>query len=324
MTNRLPNTKFFKALLAITLIVLWCDAAYSQVPISETSGNKELFIHATVTDNFGRYVSGINVKGFFIEVDNLPQTIKSFSADDEPTTVGILVDKSGSSKNLNSALPKALSRFVSQSNSSNEYFVTAFNTTQAEFLDFSQEEKNVIPAIKKLMLMPSASNTAFYDAVADALTKLERARFKKRVLLIVSDCLDNSSKLSVGKLVEMAKQSDALIYIIGSDVNSGSALAVQGQSIAERLAKISGGRAFFPQTVGELNEVGERVALMLRNQYKFGFEPTGKNGLLAENKWYDLDIKSSFRFKKADEQAYGLKNVYVWARSGFYLNDTQK
>ena len=323
MTIRLLNRKFYTTLVAIAAIVLQCDAVYSQVPNSGAS-SKELFTYVTVTDNYGRFISGLNVKHFFIELDNFPQTIKSFSEVDEATTVGILVDKSMSAKNLDSIFPEALSRFVSQSNSSNEYFVTAFNTTQAEFLDFSQEENNVIPAIKKLLLMPSTSNTAFYDAVADALTKLERARFKKRVLLIASDCEDNDSKLSIGKLVEMAKRSEVLIYIIGLDVNRGSTIATQAQSDGDRLARLSGGGAIFPQTVDALNAVSEQLALGIRNQYKIGFEPMGKNGPLAENKWYDLDIKSSFRFRKNDQHSDGAKKVYLWARAGIYLIETKK
>ena len=63
---------------------------------------------------------------------------------------------------------------------------------------------------------------------------------------------------------------------------------------------------------------------MIRNQYKIGFEPTGKKGPMSENKWYELDIKSSVRFKKNDLRADGAKKVYLWARSGFYLTETKK
>ena len=115
---------------------------------------------------------------------------------------------------------------------------------------------------------PAIGMTALYDAVAEALERLQASDLDKKALIVISDGGDNASKLSLPRLLKLAEQSSALIYAIGifdegdPDRNPG---------VLNRLARVTGGQAFFPAQLNEVVTVCERIAREIRNQYTLAY-----------------------------------------------------
>lgn len=235
----------------------------------------------TVTDYYGRYVSGLNKKAFSVMDNGVPQDITFFSDSDAPVSIGVLFDISGSmGGDKVSKARNALSRFIMTSHPSDEYFLIAFNSRAQLLLDRTRDGDAVL---QKLTLVKPKDNTALYDAVYLGIERVTRGSHQKRALLVISDGQDNASRYNFSEVRRLMKESDVVTYavgILGRNDNSG-AMGMQGQAFLEEIASATGGRAFFPQSDIELDEIFERIALELRHQYAVGytpkdFEPNGK------------------------------------------------
>lgn len=235
----------------------------------------------TVTDYYGRYVSGLNKKAFSVMDNGVPQDITFFSDSDAPVSIGVLFDISGSmGGDKVSKARNALARFIMTSHPSDEYFLIAFNSRAQLLMDRTRDGDAVL---QKLTLVKPKDNTALYDAVYLGIERVTRGAHQKRALLVISDGQDNASRYNFSEVRRLMKESDVVTYavgILGRNDNSG-AMGMQGQAFLEEIASATGGRAFFPQSDIELDEIFERIALELRHQYAVGytpkdFEPNGK------------------------------------------------
>ena len=202
----------------------------------------------TVTDTYGRYVSGLS-KGAFAVFDNKkPQEITFFSDDDSPVSVGVIFDVSGSmSGDKVKRARDALSKFIQTSHDSDEYFLIAFNSRAQLLLDKTRDGDSVL---NKLTFVETKNNTALYDACYLGVEKVQRGAHPKRALLLISDGQDNDSRYTFNELRKLLKESDVTLYGIGilSGSDAGSSLGMEGQGILDELAGVSGGKAFFPRS----------------------------------------------------------------------------
>jgi Ca-activated chloride channel homolog len=265
----------------------------------------------TVTDLYGRLVSGLPKKSFTIFDNNQEQDITYFSDTDAPVSVGILFDVSGSmsGEKINKAR-KALERFVATSHPSDEYFLIAFNNRAQLLLDKTRDGEAVL---RKLTLVEPKRNTALYDAVYLGVDRVARGAHQKRALLIISDGQDNSSRYNFNEVRRIMKESDIVTYAVGimdrSDI--GNTLGMQGQAFLDELTSVSGGKSFYPTTDVELDEIFERIALELRHQYSIGYTP---KGFQADGKWRKVKVKV--------KPPRGLPRLSVRSREGYYATPT--
>lgn len=261
----------------------------------------------TVTDNYGRYVSGLTKNAFVITDNNKEQEITYFSDSDVPVSIGVLFDVSGSmgGDKIKKART-ALQRFINSSHPSDEYFLIAFNNRAELLLDRTRDADAVL---QKLTLVQPARNTALYDAVYLGLERVTRGAHQKRALLIISDGQDNSSRYNFGEVRRLMKESDVVTYAIGilDGGDAGSALGMQGQAFLDELASVSGGKSFYPRGAAEMDEIFERIALELRHQYSIGYTPTD---FQADGKWRKVRVKV--------KPPRGLPRLSVRAREGYY------
>jgi len=261
----------------------------------------------TVTDLYGRYVSGLNKNAFTILDNNQEQDITFFSDSDAPVSVGILFDVSGSmggDKIIKAR--QALSRFIMTSHPSDEYFLIAFNSRAQLLLDRTRDGDAVL---QKLTLVQPKNNTALYDAVYLGVERVTRGAHNKRALLIISDGQDNASRYNFGEVRRLMKESDVVAYAVGI-MNSNEAsgfLGMQGQAFLDEIASVSGGKAFYPQTDVELDEIFERIALELRHQYSIGYTP---KDFKPDGKWRKVKVKV--------KPPRGLPRLTVRGREGYY------
>ncbi|MBA3438709.1 MAG: VWA domain-containing protein, partial [Pyrinomonadaceae bacterium] len=261
----------------------------------------------TVTDIYGRYVTGLNKTAFTIQDNKEAQDITFFSDTDAPASVGVLFDVSGSMNGDKVMRARdALSRFMDTSHQGDEYFLIGFNSRAQLLLD---RTRNSNALLDKLTFVDTKGETALYDACYLGVEKVKRGTHPKRALLLISDGQDNNSRYTFNELRRLLKESDVLIYAIGilGGNDAGSSLGMGGQAILDELASVSGGKAFFPNTTAEMNEIFERIALELRHQYSIGYRPTN---FTPDGKWRKIKVKIT--------PPRGLPRLFVRSKEGYF------
>ncbi|HRI02940.1 MAG TPA: VWA domain-containing protein [Pyrinomonadaceae bacterium] len=263
----------------------------------------------TVTDLYGRYVSGLTKGAFTVIDNNQEQEVTFFSDSDAPVSVGVLFDVSGSMSGEKILKAKnALSRFIATSHPSDEYFLIAFNSRAQLLLDRSRDGEAVL---QKLTLVKPKDNTALYDAVYLGVERVTRGSHNKRALLIISDGQDNSSRYNFGEVRRLLRESDVVTYSVGimNGNDSSSSTGMQGQAFLDEISSVTGGKAFYPQTDVEMDEIFERIALELRNQYSIGYIP---KDFQPDGKWRKVKVKV--------KPPRGLPRLSVRGREGYYAS----
>lgn len=261
----------------------------------------------TVTDQFGRYVSGLNKGAFTIIDNNQEQELTFFSDTDAPVSVGVVFDVSGSMNGDKIAKArKALERFINTSHPNDEYSLIAFNTRAQLLLDRSRNGELLS---ERLQMVQPKANTALYDAVYLGIERVTRGAHQKKALLIISDGQDNSSRYNFGEVRRLLKESDVTVYSVGilGGGDYGSSLGMQGQSFLDELSSVTGGKAFYPSTSVEMDELFERIALELRHQYSVGYTP---KDFEPNGKWRKVKVKV--------KPPRGLPRLIVRSREGYY------
>ena len=183
----------------------------------------------TVTDIYGRFVSGLGKNAFSVLDEKHPQEISFFSDDDAPVSVGVIFDVSGSmSGDKVKRARDALSHFIQTSHDSDEYFLIAFNSRVQLLLDRTRDGNAVLD---RLTFVQTKNNTALYDACYLGVERVQRGTHPKRALLLISDGQDNNSRYTFNELRRVLKESDVVVYAIGilSGGDVGSSLGMEGQ-----------------------------------------------------------------------------------------------
>jgi Ca-activated chloride channel homolog len=261
----------------------------------------------TVTDQYGRYVSGLQQNAFKVFDDKEEQEITYFSDDDAPVSVGIVFDLSGSmsGEKINRAR-QALSRFIETSHNSDEYFLIGFNNRAQLLMERTRDGDAVL---NKLTFVQTKGQTALYDACYLGVEKVQRGAHPKRAVILISDGQDNNSRYNFSEVRKLLKESDVVLYGIGilGGNDPGSNEGMLGQSILDELSSVSGGKAFFPNSAAEMDEIFERIALELRHQYSIGYRP---KSFANDGKWHKLKVKVT--------PPRGLPRLFVRSREGYY------
>jgi Ca-activated chloride channel family protein len=261
----------------------------------------------TVTDTYGRFVSGLNKNAFTVFDDKKQQEITFFSDDDAPVSVGVIFDVSGSmSGDKVRRARDALSKFVQTSHNSDEYFLIGFNSRAQLLLD---KTRNGDAVLDKMTFVQTRGNTALYDACYLGVEKVQRGSHPKRALLLISDGQDNNSRYTFNELRRLLKESDVVLYGVGilGGGDAGSALGMEGQGILDELASVSGGKAFFPRSPAEMDDIFEQIALELRHQYSIGYKPTNFSN---DGKWHKVKVRVA--------PPRGLPRLFVRTKEGYY------
>jgi Ca-activated chloride channel family protein len=263
-------------------------------------------VTATVTDPSGRIVSGLRPENFQVWEDKVEQKIEYFSEEDVPLSLGLIFDTSGSMSEKLSKARDAAVTFLKTGSPEDEYFLVEFSdspkVTEDLTTDISRLQNHLIFAQAKGM-------TSLFDAVYMGLEKLRGGTNTKKALLVITDGEDNHSRYNFSDVKEFARERDVQIFAIGivDPVSSTLVEGSNGRAIVEDLVGITGGRAFFPESVYELEDICAKIAIELKNQYVIGYHPsnTEKNG-----KWRKIHVKVS--------PPKGLPSLSVRSKTGYY------
>ncbi|MGB7201616.1 MAG: VWA domain-containing protein [Pyrinomonadaceae bacterium] len=247
-------------------------------------------------------------------IDKKPQKIKSLVQKDEPLSVGVLVDLSGSiDLRVLPFVLQSITDFVNKSNPNNEYSVISFAQSPTVLLETTRDRKKLQQTLNDLASAKIQGNTAIYEALKLGFEQIKKASYRKSALIVFSDGQDNVSKgVDSDDIRNHCKQSEALIYLIdmNNDVFRDFNLGVKAESFFKDLTQYSGGRRFYPKTNAELKESLETLTAELKNHFVLTF--------IADNdfkgsKWKKIQVRLSKTVKKE------LDDVVINTRSGFYF-----
>jgi Ca-activated chloride channel homolog len=272
-----------------------------------------VLVNATVTDPQNRYVTGLDTEHFQIWEDKIEQKIAYFSAEDVALSLGVIFDISGSMKDKISIARDAAVTFLKTGNPDDEYFLVEFANRPEVAEDFTTDISRLQ---NRLIFAPAKGMTAMYDSVYLGLEKLKEGSNPKKALLLITDGEDNRSRYTFSNVKDFVKEQDVQIYSIGivDAFNSQLGTGRSGRAMIEELADLTGGRAFFPDSVYELEDICTKIAVELKNQYVIGYESTNE---AKDGKWRKLRLKVN--------PPQGLPRLNVRSKSGYYapVGDTK-
>jgi Ca-activated chloride channel family protein len=267
-------------------------------------------VTVTVTDPYNRQVSGLEPDNFRVFEDKVEQEIATFSCEDVPVSVGIILDLSGSMANKIAKSREAVLQFFRTSNPDDEFFLVGFNDRVGMLTPFTN---NVQDLQSRLLTVSAKGSTALLDAVYIGLAQMKTARFSKRALLIISDGGDNHSRYTERDIKRLVQEADTQLYAIGIvdplPYRGRTEEELYGPTLLSEVTEQTGGRAFFLDDLNQLPDIAMKISTELRNQYILGYHPSNKT---QDGRWRKIKIK--LRVPK------GLPPLSVYAKTGYYAS----
>jgi Ca-activated chloride channel homolog len=266
----------------------------------------EVTLAATVVDARKHLVTNLSPANFAVFEDNQPQTITSFKREDIPVSIGIVVDNSGSMRTKRAAVTKAVVNLIQASNPQDEVFVVNFNDDPYLDQDFTNKVDVLREALDRV---DSRGGTALYDAVIASADHLAKgAKRQKKVLLVVTDGVDNESRESLEEAIRKVQDDNGpTIYTIG--ILGDEPGIKRAKRALQSLSDQTGGVAFFPKDLVEVDEISQEVARDIRNQYSITYKPTNPRS------------NGGYRKVKVEARAPGYKDLQVRTRDGYFADE---
>jgi VWFA-related protein len=267
------------------------------------SDTRLVVLHASVIDKSGQFITNLPQRAFRVFENNVEQQIKLFKREDIPVSLGIVIDNSGSMRMKRQKVESAALALVKESNPRDEVFVVNFN--DEAFLDtpdFTSDLKVLEQALTKI---DSRGGTAMRDALRMSIDHVkEKGKKDKKVLLVVTDGDDNNSNTSLEDLVRAAHNSEVVIFAIGILGEEERRDARRARRALSSICDASGGQAYFPRELADVEKIAHEVAREIRSQYVIAYTPS------------NAALDGTFRQIKVTAQGPG--RPVVRTRSGYY------
>jgi Ca-activated chloride channel family protein len=281
-----------------------------------------VLVPVTVTDHNGKIVEGLRAENFNIVDDDKPQKIVSFSSDDAPCSIGLVLDVSGSMQNALGRAKEIAQAFFEAANREDEFLLLTASTQPAAMPAFATDTAALEESIG---FAKPGGQTALIDTAYLALSRMQEAQWPRRALLILSDGVDNHSRYSEKDLRSLSLEADVQIYtIVVDDSLSGLGTSITpyrsslvtkpwdrtgqrvGPEMLEKLSLLTGGLYFHARNSDEAKQAVVQAGRALRSEYVIGYHPprSGTSG-----KWHRIRVKSN------------AANVHVHSRNGYYSDE---
>jgi Ca-activated chloride channel homolog len=263
---------------------------------------EEVVLNCTVLDNKGELVNDLNKSNFKVFEDKTLQTVISVQHQDTPVSIGLLVDNSGSMNTKRAAVASAALDLVKASNPQDETFVINFSDQAYLDQDFTSDLDKLQNGLSHLSV---SGGTALYDTVVTAADKMERSATRPRkVLIVITDGDDNASKLTLGDAIHRVQDMQGpIIYSIGLTFGGGESRHAKHD--LRLLSSETGGIAFFPGSLKEIDSVSAEVARDIRNQYAIAYHSARAS-------------VDGYHTVKVEAHAQGHSKLTVYTRSGYF------
>jgi VWFA-related protein len=259
----------------------------------------------TVTDKKGRFVTDLGKDDFEVIEKGRRQTIQEFAAEsDLPLRLGILIDTSNSIRDRFRFEQEAAITFINSviRPRQDKAMLVSFDTSHELVADLTDDPEVLARAVRSLR---PGGGTAFYDAIfyacRDKLQQDQPRHKFRRALIVLTDGEDNQSRYSRDQALEMAQKADVVIYAISTNITR---TQTDGDKVLKYFTSETGGQAFFPFKVEDLEQSFENIANELRHQYNLFYRPE--------------PLKTDGQFHEVELKVKGRGNLVVRARKGYY------
>ena len=268
---------------------------------------QEVVLHATVVDEDGRLVTSLDRAAFYVSQNGQPEIITSFRREDVPVAIGIVVDNSGSMRDKRAKVNQAVLNLIRASNAQDEVFVVNFSQTPYLDQDFTSDVNLLQTALHQVS---SRGSTALYDAVVASNFHLRNnPRLDKKVLLVITDGQDNMSRETLQDALRgLQSNKGATLYAIGL---MNEAMTRSGRDALESLAVSTGGAAYFPHDLDEVDSITRSIAHDIRSQYTLAYNPGANLG-------------RGYQKIRVEARGAGRARLTVRTRAGYYPGETVK
>jgi Ca-activated chloride channel family protein len=266
---------------------------------------REVILHATVVDEQRHLVTDLDRPAFTAFENGVPQATTSFHREDVPVAMGIVIDNSGSMREKRDKVNQSVLNLIRAGKSTDETFVVNFSQDSYLDQDFTSDIDLLRGALQKVT---ARGSTALYDAIVASAVHLQNDnRVQRKILLVITDGRDNASQETLQQAMRRLQQKDGptlyAIGLLGDELQKPDAGALQS------LAEVTGGVAFFPRRLDEVDGITRVVARDIHSQYTIGYKPTdhSKNG--------------GYRAIEVRAQGPGRRSLTVRTRSGYYAGE---
>lgn len=304
-------------------VLLLCAAGAMRAQSASQPGTFQasarlVLVPVSVVDNYGKTIVGLHAGDFKIFDDQKPQQIVSFSSEDAPSSVALVLDASGSMRNAIGIAKDGAQALVREANPQDEFLLLTVSTQPASGPEFSSDLGAVA---RNISYTKSAGLTALIDAVYLGLNQMRKAAHPRRALVVFSDGMDNHSQYSRNQLLRVALEADVQIYTVILPTTGSSSPTqfpyrpsmiakpgdrgpqIEGPELLETLAEKTGGLHFRAHDAAGAREAMRDVSEALRNQYVIGYQPADPG---ASGKSHRIRVTTT------------VPKVHLHARSGYY------
>jgi VWFA-related protein len=277
-----------------------------------------VLVPITVTDHYGKTIEGLRAENFNILDDQKPQHILSFASDDAPCSVGLVLDISGSMRNILGPAKDVVQAFFGTANPQDEFQLLTVSSQPSALSGFSTD---IASLERDVEFTRSGGMTALVDTILLGLSGMREARRPRRALLILSDGMDNYSRHTQGELMRVALEADTQIYTVVIDNPSGGETGTiplrpsmirkpidqgrdrEGPDLLKKLSEKTGGLHFRVSNGAQAREAVIKAGQAIRHEYVIGYQPPDS---VTAGKWHQVRVKAN------------VPNVNVYARNGYY------
>ena len=297
--------------LGTFLLCCWIASPQTAKPPANPSSGDDVTFRAdtrlvvlpiSVADKNGKLVTDLKQSSFKVFENGIEQPIKIFKREDVPISLGIIIDNSGSMKEKRQKVEIASLDMVKASNPQDEVFIVNFNDEPWLDVPMTSDIKIMQEGIARI---DSRGGTAMRDAISGGIDYLKKqGKRQKKVLLVITDGNDNASTINLERLVSRSQQEEILIFSIGLLNEEERHEAKIAKRALDTLARETGGLAFYPKGVADVDQIALQVAHEIRNQYTLAYSPTSPQ------------MDGSFRQIKVTVNGPG--HPLVRTRTGYY------
>lgn len=264
-----------------------------------------VMVPVIITDTTGHLVTGLQKQNFKVFEEKQKQEIRSFSNEDAPISVGVVLDTSGSMETKIARAKEAVAEFCNAANPQDQFFLVTFSDTPNAGSGFTSSAQDIQ---NKLAFITPKGNTSLLDAVYLGLQKMRHASQPRKALIVISDGGDNHSRYTEGEIKSAVREADVTLFSIGIyDKYFPTQEERLGPQLMSDLAESTGGMSFTLDNPNDLPLVANQIGRVLRDQYVLAYHP--KNAK-HDGRWHKIKVKLLL--------PKGLPYLVVHAKNGYY------
>jgi VWFA-related protein len=267
---------------------------------------EEVTLHATVVDDQNRLITGLARDSFKVYEDGKLQEVTSFRKERVPVALGILIDNSGSMLPKRAKVNQAALRLVDASQQEDRVFVVNFGEDAFLDQDYTEDVGKLRAALERV---ETRGSTALYDAVIGAVDHLNQTSpLQKKVLLVVTDGRDNASQATYQEVLrKLQSKNGPVLYTIALEQNE---RRDEGERQSLRaLSEQTGGTAFFPSSLDEVQSIASAIAQDIRSQYIIGYRSSNSHAAGTYHSIQAQALDGSARLRVATRTGYYSGNM---------------